>query len=214
MWLSPKCRDWICWSLEGLNWSCREDRSCPLAIWQCQASSVELAEWCCEQAWLSLTKSILLVHTKGLARPWKVVKKRPFPLCTLFPIALPLLATPMETNRSCLLAQGTVRDYLGAYFYPISFIPAWKQALIRSCFENTLTDKCRTIQGESVGGDTFLRMAESICLSLFAEWKDYRINQCLPASEACSSLSAHLPHQFLFFLWFLSYRLSCRWQFL
>lgn len=120
----------------------------------------------------SFNKSILVVHTKGLVMPWKVVKKRSFPLHTLFLVALPMLATPMETNRSCPLAQGAVRDYLGTYFYLTSFIPAWKQALITSRFENTLTDKCRRIQGESVGGDVLLRTAQSIYLCLFAEWKD------------------------------------------
>lgn len=178
----------------------------------CQWMALNGAEsW---HGFVSVTRWVPVAYTKGL-RLWKVVKKRSFPLCTLFLTALPMTTTSMETNGSCLQAQeqGTEQweNTFGAYFYLILFSHVCKKALSILCFANTLMDKCRTIQRESASGDMVLRMVESICPHLSAEWKDYRINQCLPSSGGCFSLVAYLPCQFLRLL---SFALSFKWSFL
>lgn len=90
---------------------------------------------------VSVTRWVPVAHTKGL-RLWKVVKKRSFPLCTLFLTALPMTTTSMETNRSCPQAQeqGTEQweNIFGAYFYLILFSPVWKKRPLAYCVLQTL----------------------------------------------------------------------------
>lgn len=216
--LSPRCHNWICWSLEGLSWAHPEDRACAAATGQCQALSAALAE---RLLWAG-TASFKRIHFscphKRAGEAMKGgLEKAISPVYT--PSGCSTNTYNSHGNQLALpVSSGTgsreVREELEAYFYLISFILVWKQAFITLCFENTLTDTCRTIQGESVSGNMFLRMAEIICLCFFAEWKDYRINQHLPTSEDCSSLSVHLPHQFTLYMWFLFYPLFCKWSFL
>lgn len=98
-----------------------------------------------------------------------------------------MLTTPMKTNRNCLLSQeqGTEQcgKSLGLLF--ILFHLSLLEKRHFSCFENTLTDRCRTIQGAPVSGETFLKTEETIYLySLLSEIITGLISACLPQRPA------------------------------
>lgn len=142
-------------------------------MWWWWVLAVSGAKWSLRQPWLWACKQMgPCAHRKDW-RLWKVVKKRSFPLHTLFLTALPMITTSMETNSSSLWVQkqGRVQkgNTSGASCYLPLLSPLWKRKKKdRSilCFVNVLMDKCRTIQRESAVGDRGLKGSNNFFLAL------------------------------------------------